>query len=96
MPRSLLRGAPPQFDSPGNFLLFLDSDHGYDNVLRELNLAKIIKNGCLLVHDTFYQPSSDYNHSPYLAIQEFSKEFTFKQVIHLQTGLPGMSYLRLE
>lgn len=79
-----------------NYLIFLDSDHSYENVLRELKLAEVIKMGCLLVHDTFYQPGSTYNHGPYLAIQDFSKEHTFKQVIHLQMGLPGMSYLALE
>jgi hypothetical protein len=59
-------------------------------------LAESIKTGCLLVHDTFYQPGSDYNHGPYLAIQDFLKEHTFKQVIYLETGLPGMSYLGLD
>lgn len=83
-------------DSKANFLIFLDADHSYENVLRELQLARVIKSGGLLVHDTFYQPGSNYNHGPYLAIRDFSKEFTFKQVIHLQTGLPGMSYLGVE
>lgn len=83
-------------DPDANFLIFLDSDHSYENVMRELSLARAIKSGGFLVHDTFYQPGSNYNHGPYLAIRDFSKDFTFKQIIHLQTGLPGMSYLGLK
>jgi cephalosporin hydroxylase len=77
------------------FLIFLDEDHSYETVLRELELAIHVKQGCIVVHDTFYQPGSSYNHGPYLAIQDFIKNYEFKQVIHLQTGLPGMSYLGL-
>lgn len=76
-------------------LLFLDGDHAYESVLKELHLAAMFRSGCLLVHDTFYQPSSSYNHGPYLAIEDFRKEFPFSQVLHLATGLPGMSYLRV-
>ena len=78
-----------------SFLVFLDSDHSYENVRRELELVKIIKKGCLLVHDTFYQPDSHYNHGPYFAILDLLRDCPVKQVIHLQTGLPGMSYLGL-
>jgi cephalosporin hydroxylase len=78
------------------FLIFLDSDHEYQNVRRELELVKKIQRGCLLVHDTFYQPGSHYNHGPYLAIQDCVVEAPVRQVFHLQTGLPGMSYLGLE
>jgi len=78
------------------FLIFLDGDHSYETVQRELKLCQIIKRGCLLVHDTFYQPGSNYNHGPYLAIQDALPSLPVKQVIHLNTGLPGMSYLGLE
>jgi cephalosporin hydroxylase len=79
-----------------SFLVFLDSDHTYENVRRELELARIVGRGCLLVHDTFYQPGSGYNHGPYLAIQDSVRDWPIKQVFHLQTGLPGMSYLGLD
>jgi cephalosporin hydroxylase len=79
-----------------NFLIYLDGDHRYETVRRELELTKIIKRGCILVHDTFFQPDSDYNHGPYLAIRDFLSEHPLKQVIHLQSGLPGMSYLGID
>jgi len=81
--------------SSTSFLLFLDGDHSYESVRRELQLGQMIEKGCLLVHDTFYQPGSTYNHGPYLAIQDSLPNLPVKQVIHLQTGLPGMSYLGL-
>ena len=79
-----------------SFLIFLDSDHEYENVRRELELVKKMESGCLLDHDTFCQPGSHYNHGPYLAIQDCVVGSPVKQVFHLQTGLPGMSYLGLE
>lgn len=79
----------------GNFLLFLDGDHSYETVRRELELVTMVREGCVVIHDTFYQPGSNYNHGPYLAIQDFLSEHPVKQVIHLQAGLPGMSYLGL-
>lgn len=82
-------------DPDSVFLLFLDADHRYESVRRELELLKLIKQGAVLVHDTFYQPDSNYNHGPYLAILDFLTTTKVKQVIHLQTGLPGMSYLAL-
>jgi cephalosporin hydroxylase len=84
--------------SPGKrALLFLDGDHAYETVLRELQLATLLRPGasCILVHDTFYQPGSSYNHGPYLAIEEYRKTFSFRQVVHLQLGLPGLSYLQV-
>ena len=74
-------------------LLFLDGDHGFDTVRRELELLKPNEETAALVHDTFYQPGSSYYHGPYLAIEEFRREFSCAQVFHLQLGLPGMSYL---
>ncbi len=84
--------------NPGKrVLLFLDGDHAYESVLRELQLATLLRPGgsCILVHDTFYQPGSSYNHGPYLAIEEYRKTFPFRQVMHLQLGLPGLSYLQV-
>jgi hypothetical protein len=74
-------------------LLYVDGDHRYETVRRELELAGRMHSGCIIVHDTFYQPGSTYNHGPYLAIQDAVPSLPVEQVIHLQTGLPGMSYL---
>lgn len=78
-----------------SFLVFLDGDHSYDTVRHELRLGQTMTKGCLLIHDTFYQPDSSYNHGPHLAIRDSLPNLNVKQVIHLQTGLPGMSYLGL-
>lgn len=77
-------------------LLFLDGDHAYESVARELSLAvKYTQVACVLVHDTFYQPDSTYNHGPYEAVRDFVANHSVKQVVHAHLGLPGMSYLRL-
>lgn len=81
--------------NPGNILLFLDGDHHYGPVRNELEKAKNINSGCILVHDTFYQPGSSYVQDPYNAVQDFVKEHPVKQVIYTATGLPGMSYIGL-
>lgn len=78
-----------------NYLLFLDGDHSLETVRRELMLADAITEGCLLLHDTFYQPNATYNHGPYEAIQECLARRSFVQVIHQHAGLPGMTYLRV-
>ncbi len=77
-------------------LLFLDGDHRQETVRRELELARLLAGGsAILVHDTFYQPSSGYNHGPYLAIQDFLESYAPQQIFHQHVGLPGMSYLGL-
>jgi predicted O-methyltransferase YrrM len=87
---ALIRRAPD-----ARYLIFCDGDHRYESVKRELELATMIRRGCLLVHDTFYQPGSGYNHGPYEAVQEFVGRVPVRQVVHLQTGLPGLSYIGL-
>ncbi|HUJ79569.1 MAG TPA: class I SAM-dependent methyltransferase [Nitrospiria bacterium] len=77
------------------YLIFCDGDHRRESVARELELATAVRRGCLLVHDTFYQPGSTYNHGPYEAMNEFISRVPVRQVLHLQTGLPGLSYLGL-
>ena len=83
---------------PGRrFLLFLDGDHRYETVLQELELVRLLADESgVLLHDTFYQPSSSYNHGPYLALQHFAKTFPTKQMLHMHAGLPGMSYMGLQ
>jgi predicted O-methyltransferase YrrM len=87
---ALIRRAPD-----ATYLIFCDGDHRYESVKRELELATMIRRGCLLVHDTFYQPGSTYNDGPYEAVEEFVRRVPVRQVVHLQTGLPGLSYIGL-
>jgi predicted O-methyltransferase YrrM len=73
--------------------LFIDGDHAYETVRRELALLDLLRPGAALLHDTFYQPGSTYNHGPWLAIQDYLKDQPAFQVVALQTGLPGMTYI---
>ena len=84
-------------DSAGaRCLLFLDGDHAFETVSRELTLAVRHPNvAAVLVHDTFFQPGSGYNHGPYEAVQQFIAEHPVNQVVHAHLGLPGMTYLRM-
>ena len=75
-------------------LLFLDGDHAYDTVMRELALVDLVDDGGILLHDTFFQPGSAYNHGPFEAIRDFTASRPPRQLVHAHLGLPGMSYLR--
>jgi len=77
-------------------LFFLDGDHSYESVKRELErITKEVSNPIILVHDTFYQSKeSGYNIGPYKAIQDIMLKYSKKYKINsLDTGLPGMSLL---
>ncbi|MGO8703713.1 MAG: CmcI family methyltransferase [Candidatus Brocadiia bacterium] len=76
-------------------LVYLDDDHSYENVRRELQLVALIREGCVLVHDSFYQPEPAYDRGVYRAIEDSLPDLNVAQVIHLQIGRPGMSYLRV-
>lgn len=79
-----------------NPLFFLDGDHEYKTVKRELHqLHKYVKKPVIIVHDTFFQTKkSHYNVGPHRAIVEFiQKEPNTYQVIELNLGLPGMTLL---
>jgi hypothetical protein len=74
---------------------FLDGDHSYESILRELDgITSGCTNPIILIHDTFYQSEeSKYNLGPYLAIKNFlSGENDFVQ-IRVNTGLPGLTLL---
>ena len=74
---------------------FLDGDHHYESVIRELEgIISACTNPILLIHDTFYQSEeSTYNVGPYLAIKNFlSDEKDFVQIT-TNTGLPGLTLL---
>ena len=83
---------------PGDIkpLFFLDGDHGYESVKRELeNIMIHVQDANILVHDTFYQsPESGYNIGPYRAIVETLSSISNKYLtISIGTGLPGMTLL---
>jgi hypothetical protein len=78
-------------------LFFLDGDHEYSSVKRELEgIINNIDNPIILVHDTFYQSKeSKYNIGPFQAIRDVLnslKTNDFK-VISTNFGLPGMTLL---
>jgi cephalosporin hydroxylase len=77
-------------------LFFVDGDHAYDSVLRELTgIADEVPDAAVLLHDAFYQsPDSGYNVGPYRAIEEVlaARPGRFRK-IHSGLGLPGMTLL---
>ena len=83
-------------DKDSKILFFLDADHSYDSVVRELTtIMKELPEANILLHDTFYQsPDSKYNIGPYLAIKNclgnINNNFS---IISTNTGLPGMTLL---
>lgn len=74
-------------------LFFVDGDHSYESVKREL--AAIVKNhpgAKILLHDTFYQSAgSKYNIGPWQAIDEFVTSHPAYRRLSTNTGLPGMT-----
>ncbi|MES2416413.1 MAG: class I SAM-dependent methyltransferase [Patescibacteria group bacterium] len=77
-------------------LFFLDGDHSYESVKRELNgIFDQYPQSNILIHDTFLQSEkSGYNIGPYEAIEEFLKDKKDKfTLIDTKTGLPGMTLL---
>ncbi|MGD0781136.1 MAG: hypothetical protein ABR954_10240 [Dehalococcoidales bacterium] len=78
------------------FMFFLDGDHSYTSVHRELDaIVHKFPLACIILHDTFFQSAdSGYNIGPYQAIETALKSNSEKyQVIHTATGLPGMTLL---
>lgn len=77
-------------------LLFLDGDHAYETVAKELTLVERHPHVIgVLVHDTFHQPGSGYNHGPHDAVVEFVQSHAVREVVHAHLGLPGMTYIRV-
>lgn len=78
-------------------LFYLDGDHSYETVYRELfSILEKVNKPNVLLHDTFYQTEdSGYNIGPAKAIEDILLKFShikFKR-IDTNTGLPGMSFL---
>ncbi len=80
----------------GKLLFFLDGDHSYKSVKRELNsIINRFPESNILIHDTFYQTEeAGYNIGPYNAIIDVLSEIpnTFKK-IEQNIGLPGITFL---
>jgi cephalosporin hydroxylase len=82
---------------PGTQLLFfLDGDHRYESVYRELTgIMREFPTANILVHDTFYQsPDAQYNTGPYQAIKDaLASRPNSCKTLATTTGLPGMTLL---
>lgn len=75
-------------------LIFVDGDHDYGSVIRELNgIRSVVEKAVVLVHDTFYQVAeSNYYCGPHKAVREFADQ-NGVEVSSTILGLPGMSLL---
>jgi hypothetical protein len=83
-----------QSGSPLNSLFFIDGDHSYESVIREITgILDSLPHAAVLLHDTFYQsPESGYNIGPHSAVSAtVAKNAGSFQVIHSGLSLPGMS-----
>lgn len=81
-------------NQPTTPLFFLDGDHEYETVQRELrSIKQFAPRAIILAHDTFYQDqTSQYNVGPYKAVNEFVEQNSLS-VNSTVLGLPGMSLL---
>ena len=77
-------------------MFFLDGDHGYSSVKRELeHIIKHVPNVNILLHDTFNQSKvSGYNVGPYKAMVDVLKATNRSfNILSQNMGLPGMTLL---
>jgi len=77
-------------------LFFIDGDHSYKSVKRELEgIIKNVPQANILLHDTFYQSEeSGYNVGPYKAVADVLAGIPNRyKIISQNIGLPGMTLL---
>lgn len=77
-------------------LVFIDGDHSYESVSRELaGIVEAMPNAAILLHDTYYQSEqSGYNIGPYKAVTQVLAAMPGRyRVMSTTTGLPGMTLL---
>lgn len=77
-------------------LFFIDGDHSYESVRRELGeIIDRVPTANILLHDTFYQSeASGYNVGPYRAIEDVLGERSHSfRIVSQNIGLPGMTLL---
>lgn len=82
-----------------NPLFFLDGDHAYESIKRELEtISSIVPDPNFLIHDTLFQTTeSKYNVGPNQAVKEFmSKNNNKYSLIETSLGLPGMTLVYKE
>lgn len=75
-------------------LFFVDGDHAYDSVKRELQgIIEKLEYPVVLLHDTFFQSGdSGYNTGPHRAVRDVLKPLdNAYRTIDTRTGLPGMT-----
>ncbi len=74
-------------------LFFVDGDHAYESVKRELSgILNEIHAPAVLLHDTFYQSApSGYNIGPCQAIRDVLRDYSGYRSLSTQMGLPGMT-----
>jgi len=81
---------------PNRPLFFLDGDHAYESVKRELGAITASRpDSPILVHDTFFQSEdSGYNIGPYRAVTDVLSSIPDRYGrMQTDTGLPGMTLL---
>lgn len=77
-------------------LFFLDGDHSYESVIRELKwIDSHAGNASFLIHDTLFQSvEANYNTGPFLAVRDFLRDAPDRYArIDERLGLPGMTLL---
>ena len=77
-------------------LFFVDGDHSYESVKRELeSIVTHVAEPKVLLHDTFFQSAdSGYNVGPHLAVRDVLDGLPSGrrlQMMETKTGLPGMT-----
>jgi cephalosporin hydroxylase len=85
-----------QSGSPSNPFFFIDGDHSYDSVLREIEgIIGVIPGASMLMHDTFLQSSeSGYNVGPHRAVSEIMVRHPLDfHAVHSGLSLPGMTLI---
>jgi cephalosporin hydroxylase len=81
---------------PAAPLFYIDGDHAYESVRRELSaVAAEIPGASILLHDTFNQSAeSGYNVGPHLAIENVLQAYPARyRRLESGLGLPGMTLL---
>jgi len=81
---------------PQRPLFFLDGDHSYASVKREIDgIMAVVPDPLLLLHDTFLQSSeSGYNIGPHRAVEETLTASPGRfRAVHSGLSLPGMTLL---
>jgi len=77
-------------------LFFLDGDHAYESVKRELDsITASCPDSPILIHDTFFQSDdSGYNIGPHKAVTDVLFSLSGRYLrMQTDTGLPGMTLL---